>query len=191
MGGTGEEMVLFGLGLNEKMIPEQRGLCEGVPWTVDSGASEPVANPKHLPECVLSPSPGSLAGQSYVGPGLNERIPNLGQLEAKRMLPNGCVGSVKFQGANVRKPLLAVSSLNDKGNPVWFDHDQTGGSFIIPGSAPELLQIRALIKQVEARVRMDRKGGIFQLRNWTMPPPTLPAAPTADASGSGFPRQTR
>ena len=130
----------------------------------------------------LMPSPGSLAGQSYVGPGPNERFPNLGQKEARRMLPNGLVGSVKFQGAKVRKPMLAVSSLVDKGNPCWFDTDSSGGSFIIPSNSPELVKIRELIKQIQSRVRMDRKGGMFQLRNWTMKE-SSPAA--------GFPRQAR
>ena len=94
---------------------------------------------------------------------------------------------MKFQGANVRKPLLAVSSLVDKGNPCWFDSEVAGGSAIIPSSAPELLQIRALIKQIHARVKMDRKGGIFQLRNWTVKPASSAAAP----SDPGFPRQAR
>ena len=50
----------------------------------------------------------------------------LGELTARRAMENGMMSSVKFQGAEVRKPLLAVSGLNDKGNPVWFDHDTTG-----------------------------------------------------------------
>ena len=99
---------------------------------------------------------------------------------ANRILGNGVASATKFQGADVRKPLLAVSGLNDKGNPVWFDHDTTGGSFIIPKGAPELLEIRKLIKQVKARVRLDRKGGIFQLRNWT-----------PDAKAEGFPRPVK
>ena len=139
-----------------------------MPWTVDSGASEPVVNPKHFPDCTLEPSPGSLAGQHYVGPGPGNRIPNLGQMVPKRMLSNGLVAATKFQAADVRKPLLAVSGLNDKGNPVWFDHDQTGGSFIIPANAPELPKIRELLQKVRDRVRLDRKGGVFQLRNWTL-----------------------
>ena len=112
-----------------------------------------------------------------MGPGAGSSLPNMGQLTCKRMLANGMVSSTKFQAAEIRKPLLAVSGLNDKGNPVWFDHDQTGGSFIIPGGSPELPQIRKLISEVKARIRMERKGGIFQLRNWNL------------ASQSGFTRQ--
>ena len=103
-----------------------------------------------------------------MGPGAGGKsIPNLGQFTAKRTLANGLISSTKFQGAEVRKPLLAVSGLNDRGNPVWFDHNDTGGSFIIPGSAPELKEIRRLIKQIKSRVGLDRKGGIFQLRTWS------------------------
>ena len=95
-------------------------------------------------------------------------LKNLGQFVANRMLGNGLIANTKFQAAQVRKPLLAVSGLNDKGNPVWFDHDQTGGSFIIPSNAPELTQIRKLIRQIKTRVRLDRKGGTYQLRNWAV-----------------------
>ena len=109
-----------------------------------------------------------LQEKKFVGPGPGNRIPNLGQVTAKRVLANGLVSNTKFQGADVRKPLLAVSGLNDKGNPVWFDHDQTGGSFIIPKNSPELADIRKLIQKIKARVRLDRKGGVFQLRNWTV-----------------------
>ena len=84
------------------------------------------------------------------------------------MLANGLISNTKFQAAKVRKPLLAVSGLNDRGNPVWFDHDQTGGSFIIPKNSPELKKIRELIQQVKARVRLERKNGTFQLRNWAV-----------------------
>ena len=126
-----------------------------------------MADPAHFPDCRVEPSPGSLSGQNYVGPGAG-KIPNEGQMVADRMFANGLVGKTKFQAAKIRKPLLAVSSLNDKGNPVWFDSDCTGGSFILLGNAPELNQIRQLIQQVRSRVKMERKGGIFQLRNWAV-----------------------
>ena len=131
---------------------------EGIAWTVDSGAAEPVADPEQFPGCILEPSPGSLAGQQYVGPGPGNKIPNLGQFTTQRMIANGLISNTKFQAAKVRKPLLAVSGLNDRGNPVWFDHDQTGGSFIIPKNSPELQKIRELIQQVKARVRLERKN---------------------------------
>ena len=89
-------------------------------------------------------------------------------MTAKRLMPNGVVSATKFQAADIRKPLLAVSGMNDRGNPVWFDHDQTGGSCIIPKGSPELAQIRKLISHIQTRVKLERKGGVFQLRNWKM-----------------------
>ena len=47
-------------------------------------------------------------------------------------LEGGQEGRFTFQAAPVRKPLLAVSSVNDKGNLVLFDGDE---SYIIPGKA--------------------------------------------------------
>merc|ERR1712079_796421 len=105
-----------------------------------------------FPDCEVEASPGSLSGQHYVGPSPGTKIPNLGQFVAKRTLANGLLSDTKFQAARIRKPLLAVSGLNDKGNPVWFDHDQTGGSCIIPRDAPELVEIRRLIQKIASRV---------------------------------------
>merc|ERR1712079_138998 len=104
-----------------------------------------------FPDCEVEASPGSLSGQHYVGPSPGTKIPNLGQFTARRTLANGLLSATKFQAAEIRKPLLAVSGLNDKGNPVWFDHDQTGGSFIIPKGTPELQQIRKLIAQMKSK----------------------------------------
>ena len=80
-------MDLLAFDLDEgKCVPELDGHSESVPWTVDSGASEAVANPKHFPDCAVEASQGSLAGQTYIGPGAENNIPNLGKLTAKRMM---------------------------------------------------------------------------------------------------------
>ena len=64
-------------------------------------------------------------------------MPNLGQLKPEMLLENGNDGRFTFQAAEVRKPLLAVSSVNDKGNLVLFDNE---GSFIIPGTSTALIR---------------------------------------------------
>ena len=87
--------------------------------TVDSGAGESAAAQKPLPQFLLVESPGSLAGQKYLGPG-GEEIPNLGQLTAFMTIEGESEGRFTFQAAPVRKPLLAVSSVKDKGNLVIF-----------------------------------------------------------------------
>ena len=58
------------------MLPQEEQLLE---ITVDSGAGESVAAQKHFPQSPLVDSPGSLAGQKYLGPA-GEEIPNLGQM---------------------------------------------------------------------------------------------------------------
>ena len=162
-----EDLYLMGVDRDGgQPIPTIQGLREATPWTVDSGASESVADPKHMPEATVEPSPGSLAGQSYVGPNPKERLPNLGQMRARRMLSSGMKGAIKFQAANFRKPLMAVSGSVDQGNPVWFDQETRGGACIIPGDAPELEEIRRLIAQVNRRIKLERQGGIWILRNW-------------------------
>ena len=82
----------------------------------------------------------------------------------------GVVSKIRFQGARVRKPLLAVSGIIDKRNMVAFDAD---GSFIVPSNAPELPAIRALLAKARGRIPMHPKNGVFVLKAWehkTRPP---------------------
>ena len=54
----------------------------------------------------------------------------MGELTVKKFARGRDISSrVTFQGAKVRKPLLAVSGVIDKGNIVVFDGS---GSFILP-----------------------------------------------------------
>ena len=154
---------------------ERRGYTEGVPYTVDSGAGESVADPAHIPEGDLEPSPGSLAGRGYKGAG-QERLPNLGQTRAHRMLENGIAATNVFQAAKVRKPLLAVSASADKKNLTVFDHEDFGGGSIILSDAPELPMIRELIGQAQRRIKLHRENGVYLMKNWIIP------------KGEGFPR---
>ena len=133
--------------------------------TVDSGAGAPVANPKHYPGAVVVPSEGSRRGQQFVGPS-GHTMKNQGEMSPLMVLESGQTGAVKFQAADVRKPLLAVSSCNKKGNPVWFDSDE---SFIITGSSPEVKQIRALIQQIKNKVRLHQKNGTYIMKSWAPP----------------------
>ena len=131
--------------------------------TVDSGAGEAVANPKHFPNSPLTDSPGSLAGQYYLGPG-GEKIPNEGQLTTGMTLEGGQQGKFTFQAAPVRKPLLAVSSVNDKGNLVIFDGDE---SYIIPGKATDWIKkLRGLVQQIPGKLKLHRKNGVYNLKAW-------------------------
>ena len=73
----------------------------------------------------------------------------------------------------MRKPLLAVSASNDAGNMCIFD---SAGSCILSGSAPELLEIRRLVKQATKKLDVQREGGTFTLRTWRLPESLAPPA---------------
>ena len=80
-------------------------------------------------------------------------------------METGARTKLTFQAAEVRKPLVAVSGLVDKGNLAIFDEK----SFILPGSAPEVKLIRELIAQVHNKLPMFRDKGVYKLRNWSAP----------------------
>ena len=132
---------------------------------MDSGAGATVANPDDFPGCVVTDSPGSLAGQLFVGAG-NENIANEGQFRVPYRLEDGRVTHSTYQAARVRKPLMAVSSVNDKGNIVVFDEK---GSFILPGGNKDLIsQLRALVQRVPDKVQPHRKNGVFHMKAWKL-----------------------
>ena len=85
----------------------------------------------------------------------------------------------------VRKPLLAVSGCNDKGNAVFFDNEN---SCILSASAPELRQIRALVRQAKLKIRIQREGGTYTMRTWRVNPD---AERRIAANKSGFARLGR
>ena len=68
-----------------------------------------------------------------------------------------------FQEAKVRKPLLAVSGVIDKGNIVVFDGS---GPFILPSSRAGVAYVRKAITGVRGRIPLHAKNGVFVLRTW-------------------------
>ena len=99
-----------------------------------------------------------------MGPG-GEKIDNLGELTVKVRTERhggGDISSrVTFQGAKVRKPLLAVSGVIDKGNIVVFDGC---GSFILQNSCAGVASVRKAITGVQGRIPLHAKNGV--LRMW-------------------------
>ena len=131
--------------------------------TVDSGAAQAVAKPSDFPGSTITDSIGSLSGQVYVGPG-GEQIPNEGQFHVRMRLDDGKHATTLFQAAQVKKPLLAVSSCNDKGNLVLFDGNE---SFIFPSTRKDLIQkLRAIVKDVPDKIRLHRKNGVYHMKAW-------------------------
>ena len=62
-----------------------------------------------------------------------------------------------FPGAKVRKPLLAVSRVIDKGNIVVFDGS---GSFRLPGQCAGVASVRKVITGVQGRIPLHAKNGV-------------------------------
>ena len=147
------------------MCPEAEGLESGENITVDSGAGTSVTNPSRYPNSQLKPSAASQRGQQFIGP-FGATTPNQGELKAEVVLETGDMGQMNFAGADVRKTLLSVSSVNQRGNPCWFDGDS---SFIIPAGAEQLPEIRRLILAVKRKVQMLMSNGVFHIKTWKKP----------------------
>ena len=147
-------------------VPERYGLEPGPEITLDSGASAPVANAsKHFPGATVVPSEASRRGVVYRGPG-KDRIPNQGEFQEQIMMAEGAVANTLWQSADVRKPLMAVSSCEDRGNMCIFDRE---GSCILSASCPELAEIRRLVSQATKKVKVQRVGGTYSFKTWRMP----------------------
>ena len=125
-------------------------------------------NPDDWPNIDLKPSKGSVKGQRYVGPG-GEKIDTLGELTVKvrteRHGGGGISSRKTFLGAQVRKPLLAVSGVIDKGNIVVFDGS---ASFILPNTWAGVASARNAITAVQGRIPLHAKNGVFVLRTWNL-----------------------
>ena len=148
-------------------VPERYGLEPGPEVTLDSGDSASVANAaKHFPGAKVVPSEASRRGVVYRGP-RKDRIPNEGEFQEQIMTAEGAVANTLWQSADVRKPLMAVSSCEDRGNMCVFDQE---GSCILSANCPELPQIRRLIQQATKKVKVHRAGGTYSLKTWRMPP---------------------
>ena len=163
--------------------------------TIDSGAARSVMHPDDVPEYMLVSSEGQRSGQHFVGAG-GERMPNLGQKTVPLLTVGGVAKAATFQAAAVRKPLLAVSASCDVGQLVIFDNDI---SCMLERDSPEGREIRRLAKQCMAKTPFERKGGVYTMPAWVVPPEKLNPADRkkmkpADASMEvdqqpGFPRQ--
>ena len=93
---------------------------------------------------------------------------------------------------------MAVSASCDQGQLVMFDNDL---SCMLDRDSPEGREIRRLAKQCVAKTRFERKGGVYTIPAWIVPPEQLsahdrqrmkPSAGQPDVEMTpGFPRQGR
>ena len=119
---------------------------------MDSGCGQSVAPPDLCPEYALEPSAGSIRGQNFVSAS-KTRIPNLGQKKFDVVTEDGAEGNIRYQIADVSRPLNAISDICDAGNRVIFG--KNGG----------------MILNVEkgSETYFSREDGIYILNYWIKP----------------------
>ena len=122
-------------------------------------------NPEDAEGYPVEPTESSRRGAHYIGPG-GQRIQNHGRFRPGLMLRGGRTSQVNFNAAKVRKPLLAVSSVCDKGNWTLFGPD---GGYIVPMDAENLGQLVALINSIKGKIELVREHGVYHLPAWVMP----------------------
>ena len=115
---------------------------------VDSGAEETVAPPGLLPGRVVESPMQRSGGRSRARAANGSRIPNLGQQDVSVKTPEGHGCSLRFQVADVERPLISVSQMSKTGRKVEFE------------SAQGLI----IHKQSGKRIRLQRVGGVYLLR---------------------------
>ena len=79
------------------------------------------------------------------------------------MLKGGRRSNLTFNSAKVRKPLLAVSEVSDRGNASLFSPD---GAWILPMTPEFRRKLMALVAEVTGKVELVRAGGIYHLLAW-------------------------
>ena len=123
---------------------------------MDSGASESVAPPGLCPLYPVVPSAGSMAGQEYMSAS-NDLIPNLGEQVLDVVLDGGQESQIKYQIAEVSRPLNSISEICDAGG----DH----GQMVIFGrSGGAVVNLRT-----GEQTPFKREEGIYCLDVWVKP----------------------
>ena len=118
--------------------------------TIGSGAGESVMPKEMLPNEELVEGLAKKSGVRYVAAN-GSKMDNYGEKRVRfRQGEDEVLNSIVFQSTDVRKPLAAVSKINDKNNKVVFDKD---GSYILnkkTGRRIELLEERGtFVMEVE------------------------------------------
>jgi len=148
--------------------PDQNGWVR-IRGVMDSGASESVAPPEMCPHYDIVPSPGSVAGQMYVSAS-DDTIPNLGEQNLEVVTMLGDEAEVKYQIADVARPLNAVSEICDAGGEQ--------GQHVVFGRHGGAVINLTTGKQTP----FTREDGIYLMELWVKP---------KEVQGAGFTRQGR
>ena len=81
------------------------------------------------------------------------KSPNLGEQRVDFKTHEGHEGAIDFQVADVKRPLLSVTSVTKRGSKVTFD--ESGGTITNPSG--------------DWRIRFHRRAGVYVLDLWVLP----------------------
>ena len=137
---------------------------------MDSGCGESVIPPDAIESYSIEESPGSKRGQHYLAAS-KHTIPNLGQQVLNIITDEEVDGKLKYQVADVSRPLNAVSEVCDAGNRVVFG--KNGG-------------VICNIKN-GSQTWFGREDNIYVFEYWVRPGPKSPnySRPTSDFRRQG------
>ena len=139
--------------------------------TLDSGCGKSVMPENMIAGYKITPSPGSIAGQKFVGPG-GEKYANVGQVKVSMQTEAGVERSGRFQVSDaISKPLAAAPESCDCGNLSVFDND---GSAVIRRDSPEGREIRRLVAAAAENIVMHRRNNVKVMPMWIKDPPGAP-----------------
>ena len=141
-----------------------------VKGVMDSGASEAVAPPTMCPHYEIRPSAGSIAGQNYVSAS-DDLIPNLGEQDLEAETEDGRPCHVKYQMAEVSRPLNSVSEICDAGG-------EYGQHVIFGRNGGAIINL-----ETGRQTPFKREDGIYVLEIWVKP------KDPGDRNASGFHRR--
>lgn len=142
---------------------EQEGDWEEIVAVIDSGAAESVAPATTASAVPVRESRGSRMGQRFFTAD-GTKLPNQGEKVIKAFTADGRPVSMRYQVADVTKPLCSVGKIADKENLVCFD---SSGGVIFN-------------KQSGQMTPFTREQGVYLLRTWVK---------RGESSGRDFARQ--
>jgi len=145
--------------LNPAITKRDNGGWQRIQGVMDSGASESVAHPSMCPQYAVRPSAGSIAGQKYVSAS-GDVIANLGEQVLDIETDDGMPSQIRYQSADVSRPLNSVSEICDAGG--------SDGQYVVFSKYGGVI----MNLHTGRRTAFNRVDGIYELGLWVRPPST-------------------
>jgi hypothetical protein len=144
--------------LHPAITKAEDGGWQRIRGVMDSGASESVAHPSMCPQYAVKPSAGSTSGQKYVSAS-GDVIANLGEQHLDVETDEGMETQIRYQSADVSRPLNSVSEICDAGG-------EDGQYVIFSRYGGVIMNL-----QTGRKTPFSRVDGIYELGLWVKPPP--------------------